>query len=83
MIQRLFSRLMMVLAVACGVGSLVLFAVFPVGSHALVNVQWALPGILLWDGLLCLAFFLLLRPLPVLGLWATVLMAGTEMLRLK
>ncbi len=58
MIQRLFAKLMMVLAVGCGVGSLVLFAAFPVGSYALVRMQWPLPGILLWDGLLCLAFFL-------------------------
>ncbi len=58
MIRRLFAKLMMVLAVACGVGSLVLFAAFPVGSYALVRIQWPLSGILLWDGLLCLAFFL-------------------------
>lgn len=58
MIQRLFAKLMMVLAVACGVGSLVLFAAFPVGSNALVRMHWSLSGILLWDALLCLAFFL-------------------------
>ncbi len=58
MMQNLFARLMMVLAVACGVGSLILFAAFPVGSYAFVRMQWPLSGILLWDGLLCLAFFL-------------------------
>ncbi len=58
MIQRLFAGLMMVLAVACGVGSLVLFGAFPVGSIALVRMHWPLSGILLWDALLCLAFFL-------------------------
>jgi protein-S-isoprenylcysteine O-methyltransferase Ste14 len=58
MMRNLFARLMMVLAVAFGVGSLILFAAFPVGSHALVRMQWPLSGILLWDGLLCLAFFL-------------------------
>lgn len=58
MIQKLFAKVMMVLAVACGVESLVLFAAFPVGSFALVRMQWPLSGILLWDGLLCLAFFL-------------------------
>ncbi len=36
-------------AVICGI---------PVGSYALVRFQWPLSGILLWDGLLCLAFFL-------------------------
>ena len=30
----------------------------PSGSYALVRTRWPLPGILLWDGLLCLAFFL-------------------------
>ncbi len=58
MIQRLFAGLMMVLAVACGVGSLALFAAFPIGSNALVRIHWPLSGILLWDALLCLAFFL-------------------------
>ena len=55
--ERFFARLMMVLAVACGVGSLILFATFPVGSYAFVRMQWPLPRLLLWDGLLCLAFF--------------------------
>ncbi len=58
MIQRLFAKLMMFLAVACGVGSLILFVAYPVGSNALVRMQWPLSGILVWDGLLCLAFFL-------------------------
>ena len=58
MVQKLFARLMMVLAVVCGVGSLILFAACPVGSYPLVRMQWPLSGILLWDGLLCLAFFL-------------------------
>ena len=58
MVQKLFAKLLMELAVACGVGSLILFVAFPVGSYALVRVHWPLTGILLWDGLLCLAFFL-------------------------
>jgi len=58
MVPRLFAKLMMVLAVVCGVGSLMLFAVFPVGSYAFVRMHWPVSGILLWDGLLCLAFFL-------------------------
>lgn len=58
MTQRLFAGLMMFLAVGCGAGALVLFAALPVGSYALVRMGWPLSGILLWDGLLCLAFFL-------------------------
>jgi protein-S-isoprenylcysteine O-methyltransferase Ste14 len=58
MVQKLFAKLMMVLAVVCGVGSLILFAAYPVGSYASVRTQWPLLGILLWDGLLCLVFFL-------------------------
>jgi protein-S-isoprenylcysteine O-methyltransferase Ste14 len=58
MIQRLFAKSMMVLSVVCGVGSLLLFAAFPVGSYARGGVRWPLSGILFWDGLLCLAFFL-------------------------
>jgi hypothetical protein len=43
---------------SASVGSLILFAVFPVGSSAFVRMHWPLSGIPLWDGLLCLAFFL-------------------------
>jgi protein-S-isoprenylcysteine O-methyltransferase Ste14 len=52
------EKLMIVLAVACGGGSLLLLAVLSVGSYAWVRMEWPLPGVLLWDGLLCTAFFL-------------------------
>ena len=46
------------LALACGIGGLVLFVGFPLGSLGLVRIQWSEACVLWWDGLLSVAFFL-------------------------
>lgn len=56
--EKLVGNLMMGLALVCGVGSLVLFLGFPLGSLGLVRWQSSETGIQWWDGLLSLAFFL-------------------------
>lgn len=56
--QRLLAHSMMALAVACGVGSLALLVAVPAGSLGLLRLQWPEAGLLCWDGLLSLAFFL-------------------------
>ncbi len=56
--EKLVANLIMALALSCGIGSLVLFLGFPLGSLGLVQWQWSETGILWWDGLLSLAFFL-------------------------
>lgn len=48
----------MILSVACGVGSLALLIGFPLGSFGIARMHWPEFGVLCWDGLLCLAFFL-------------------------
>jgi len=54
----LLANSIMILAVVSGVGSLALFVGFPVGSLGAVRMRWTESGILCWDGLLSLAFFL-------------------------
>jgi methanethiol S-methyltransferase len=48
----------MILAVVCSVGSLALFVGFLVGFPGAVRMRWPQSGVLWWDGLLSLAFFL-------------------------
>lgn len=55
---QLFDSLIMFLAVFCGIGSLALFARFPLGGLGMVRLDWPDAGLLCWDALLCLAFFL-------------------------
>jgi protein-S-isoprenylcysteine O-methyltransferase Ste14 len=56
--ERLLAKSIMVLAIVCGVGSLVLFIGFPVGVQGAVDMRWPVSGALCWDALLSLAFFL-------------------------
>jgi methanethiol S-methyltransferase len=56
--QKLLAHSIMILAVVCGAGSLALFVGFPVGSHSAAPMQWPESGVLCWDALLSLAFFL-------------------------
>ncbi|WP_321471807.1 NnrU family protein [uncultured Paludibaculum sp.] len=56
--ERVVASSIMILAVVFGVGSLALFIGFPVGSVEATTTRWPLVGILLWDGLLSLVFFL-------------------------
>jgi methanethiol S-methyltransferase len=46
------------LALVFGIGGLVLFVGFPLGSLGVVRMQWSEAGVLWWDGLLSFAFFL-------------------------
>lgn len=46
------------LALVCGIGGLVLFVGFPLGSLGVVQMRWSEAGVLWWDGLLSFAFFL-------------------------
>ena len=46
------------LAIVCGIGSLIFFALFPLGSLAILRAPWSEPWLLCWDALLSFAFFL-------------------------
>ncbi len=46
------------LALVSGIGGLVLFVGFPLGSLGVVRMEWSEAGVLWWDGLLSVAFFL-------------------------
>jgi methanethiol S-methyltransferase len=56
--NRLLANLIMALAVVCGVGSLALFVGFPVAAQGAARLRWSESGVLFWDALLSLAFFL-------------------------
>ncbi len=45
------------LAILLGLGSIVFFAVRPLGGLSILHLAWSTPSILAWDALLCLAFF--------------------------
>jgi methanethiol S-methyltransferase len=49
---------MMALAIACGIGSLVFFVAYPLGSLTLTRMTWSDPWLLCWDAGLSLVFFL-------------------------
>lgn len=55
--HRFLARLVIVLAIVSGVGSVVLFAVPPLGSIS-IALPWSEPARLGWDAGLCLLFFL-------------------------
>lgn len=51
------TRMLIVLAAVLGVGSVALFAIWPLGSLRIARPQWSEPLILSWDVLLSLLFF--------------------------
>ena len=51
------TRMLIVLAAVFGVGSVALFALWPLGSLRVARPQWSEPLILSWDVLLSLSFF--------------------------
>ena len=51
------TRMLIVLAAVFGVGSVALFALWPLGSLRVARLQWSEPLILSWDVLLSLPFF--------------------------
>ena len=51
------TRILIVLAAALGVGSVALFALWPLGSLRIARPQWPEPLILSWDVMLSLLFF--------------------------
>jgi protein-S-isoprenylcysteine O-methyltransferase Ste14 len=51
------TRILMVLAALLGVGSVVVFALWPLGTLRIVRPQWSEPLLLSWDALLSLLFF--------------------------
>jgi protein-S-isoprenylcysteine O-methyltransferase Ste14 len=51
------TRMLIVLAGVLGVGSVALFALWPLGSLRIARPQWSEPLILSWDALLSLLFF--------------------------
>jgi protein-S-isoprenylcysteine O-methyltransferase Ste14 len=51
------TRMLIVLAAVLGVGSVALFALWPLGSLRIVRPQWSEPLIFSWDVLLSLVFF--------------------------
>jgi protein-S-isoprenylcysteine O-methyltransferase Ste14 len=55
--ERLLANTIMALALVCGVGSLVLFVGIPVGSQGPVRMRWPEWGVLCWDALLSIVFF--------------------------
>jgi protein-S-isoprenylcysteine O-methyltransferase Ste14 len=52
------SATMLVLTLALGLGSVLLFAGMPLGALAVVSPRWPLTTVLLWDAALSLMFFL-------------------------
>lgn len=56
--DRFWAKLISVVSVASGATGLVLLAVFPLGSLSIVQMELSDLGIIWWDGLLSLAFFL-------------------------
>ncbi len=56
--QKFVANSIRALALVCGIGSLVLFVVFPLGSLGVLRMQWPEAGVLWWDTLLSVAFFL-------------------------
>jgi protein-S-isoprenylcysteine O-methyltransferase Ste14 len=52
-----FSRLLLVLAAGLGVGSVVVFAFWPLGTLRLMRPDWSETTVLLWDGALSMVFF--------------------------
>lgn len=46
------------LAIMCGVGSLIFFALYPLGSLRVVRLSWSDPWLLCWNALLSFTFFL-------------------------
>ena len=52
------SATMFVLALALGLGSVLLFAAVPLGSLRLVSPDWTLTTVLLWDAALSMLFFI-------------------------
>ncbi len=55
--MRAFDISAIALAVACGVGSLILFALYPLGSYAIFRFSSSEHWLLCWDALLSLTFF--------------------------
>ncbi len=49
MVQRLFARFIMILSVACGVGSLALLIGFPLGSFGIARMHWPEFGVRCWE----------------------------------
>jgi protein-S-isoprenylcysteine O-methyltransferase Ste14 len=56
--RRLLANSIMLLAVVCGVVSIALFALVPTGSPRVFQARWPVAGVLAWDALLSLLFFL-------------------------
>jgi methanethiol S-methyltransferase len=56
--DKLVARLIMLLAILFGTLSIALFALAPAGSFRIFQPQWPLAGVLCWDALLSLLFFL-------------------------
>ena len=51
------SRLLLVLAAGFGVGSVVVFAFWPLGTLRIMRLGWSETTVLLWDGALSMLFF--------------------------
>ncbi len=56
--QKLVANSISTMALVSGIGGLVLFVGFPLGSLGVVRMQWSEAGVLWWDALLSVAFFL-------------------------
>ncbi len=52
------SVTMLALALGLGLGSVLLFAVLPLGTFRIVSPDWSLASVLGWDAALSLLFFL-------------------------
>lgn len=56
--SKTLSTSLLILAVVLGIGSVLLFAVLPVGGFRLFKPRWSTATVLLWDVALSLVFFL-------------------------
>lgn len=56
--SRWLSRLLLVLAFSLGVGSIVAFAGWPLGSLRIARPEWSESSVLLWDAALSMVFFI-------------------------
>lgn len=56
--QKFVANSISALALVSGIGGLVVFVGFPLGSLGVVRMQWSEAGVLWWDALLSVAFFL-------------------------
>ena len=55
--NKLLAQSILLLAALCGTVSIAMFALAPTGSLRIFRTEWPLAGVLAWDALLSLAFF--------------------------